>query len=151
MDIQQIQRIRFRIYSAYTDFVRFELDSMGVETRLCTARQNLLGSAYERRQMALGYVLWKQNKYPRSFPISHAVSLPDGGTAGCGYHPRNGVLSRWLMTHRNNLATTCKDDIPFPRSGILTVTRSLPSNLLELEVSPRNFCWVRVNGHNGRG
>jgi hypothetical protein len=39
------------------------------------------------------------------------------------------------VTYQHNFATTCKDDIPFPRSAILRIIHSLPSNPLELEVS----------------
>jgi hypothetical protein len=38
-------------------------------------------------------------------------------------------------TYQHNFATTCKDDILFPRSAILRIIHSLPSNPLELEVS----------------
>jgi hypothetical protein len=71
--------------------------------------------------------------YPRSFPISHLVS----------YSQR--VVPLYLditlemlfcqVTYQHNFATTCKDDIPFPRSVILRIIHSLPSNPLELEVS----------------
>jgi hypothetical protein len=45
------------------------------------------------------------------------------------------------MTYQHNFATTCKDNILFPRFVILRIIFLLFFNLLELEVLSSNFCW----------
>ena len=67
------------------------------------------------------------------YPISHLVSYSQ--TVVPLYLDITLEMLFCQVTYQHNFATTCKDDIPFPRSVILRIIYSLPSNPLELEVS----------------
>jgi hypothetical protein len=82
----------------------------------------------------VGNLRWtRYSIYPCLFPISHLVSYSQ--TVVPLYLDITLEMLFCQVTYQHNFVTTCKDDIPFPRSMILRIIHLLPSNPLELEVS----------------